>query len=89
MNALQNITIGHTERLRKPVGYTLLSNLVNIVPFMLSIEAVNIIFKAFDGSGSGLDTTRLWVIFGILVGYMLVMAVAERQSYRHNFRGAY
>ena len=89
MNALQNITIGHTERLRKPVGFTILANLVNIVPFMLSIEAVNIIFKAFDGSGSGLDTTRLWVIFGILAAYMLVMAVAERQSYRHNFRGAY
>ena len=89
MNALQNITIGHTERLRKPVGFTILANLVNIVPFMLSIEAVNIIFKAFDGSGSGLDTTRLWVIFGILVAYMLVMAVTERQSYRHNFRGAY
>ena len=89
MNALQNITIGHTERLRKPVGFTILANLVNIVPFMLSIEAVNIIFKAFDGSGSGLDTTRPWVIFGILVAYMLVMAVAERQSYRHNFRGAY
>lgn len=89
MNALQNITIGHTERLRKPVGFTILANLVNIVPFMLSIEAVNIIFKAFDGSGSGLDTTRLWVIFGILIAYMLVMAVAERQSYRHNFRGAY
>ena len=89
MNALQNITIGHTERLRKPVGFTILANLVNIVPFMLSIEAVNIIFKAFDGSGSGLDPTRLWVIFGILVAYMLVMAVAERQSYRHNFRGAY
>ncbi|MCL3852431.1 ABC transporter ATP-binding protein/permease [Parabacteroides sp. GYB001] len=89
MNALQNITIGHTERLRKPVGFTILANLVNIIPFMLSIEAVNIIFKTFDGSGSGLDTTRLWVIFGILVAYMLVMAVAERQSYRHNFRGAY
>ena len=89
MNALQNITIGHTERLRKPVGFTILANLVNIVPFMLSIEAVNIIFKAFDGSGSGLNTTRLWVIFGILVAYMLVMAVAERQSYRHNFRSAY
>ena len=89
MNALQNITIGHTERLRKPVGFTILANLVNIVPFMLSIEAVNIIFKAFDGSGSRLDTTRLWVIFGILVAYMLVMAVAERLSYWYNFRGAY
>ena len=38
MNAIKNITIGHTERLYKPVGYTMLANLVNIVPFCLSIE---------------------------------------------------
>ena len=36
MNAIKNITVGHTERLRKPVGYTMLANLVNIVPFCLS-----------------------------------------------------
>ena len=30
MNAIKNITIGHTERLYKPVGYTMLANLVNI-----------------------------------------------------------
>ena len=51
MNAIKNITIGHTERLYKPVGYTMLANLVNIVPFCLSIEAIRIIFSAFDGSG--------------------------------------
>lgn len=51
MNAIKNITIGHTERLYKPVGYTMLANLVNIIPFCLSIEAVRIIFAAFDGSG--------------------------------------
>ena len=39
MNVIKNITVGHTERLRKPVGYTMLANLVNIVPFCLSIEA--------------------------------------------------
>ena len=50
MNAIKNITIGHTERLYKPVGYTMLTNLVNIVPFCLSIEAVRIIFGAFTGS---------------------------------------
>ena len=33
MNAIKNITIGHTERLYKPVGYTMLANLVNIIPF--------------------------------------------------------
>ena len=64
MNAIRNITIGHTERLYKPVGYTMLANLVNIVPFCLSIEAIRIIFSAFDGSGQPLDTTRLWWIFG-------------------------
>ena len=58
MNAIKNITIGHTERLYKPVGYTMLANLVNIVPFCLSIEAIRIIFSAFDGSGQPLDTTR-------------------------------
>ena len=36
MNAIKNITVGHTERLRKPVGFTMLANLVNIVPFCLS-----------------------------------------------------
>lgn len=89
MNAIKNITIGHTERLYKPVGYTMLANLVNIVPFCLSIEAIRVIFNAFDGSGQPLDTTRLWWIFGIMAVYMLVMALAERASYRANFRGAY
>lgn len=89
MNAIKNITIGHTERPYKPVGYTMLANLVNIVPFCLSIEAIRIIFSAFDGSGQPLDTTRLWWIFGIMAVYMLVMALAERASYRANFRGAY
>ena len=45
MNAIKNITVGHTERLRRPVGYTMLANLVNIVPFCLSIEAINVIFR--------------------------------------------
>ena len=89
MNAIENITIGHTERLRKPVGYTMLANLVNIVPFCLSIEAINVIFRAFDGSGMPLGTQRLWTIFILLVVYVFVMALAERVSYRANFRGAY
>ena len=76
MNAIRNITIGHTERLYKPVGFTMLANLVNIVPFCLSVEAIRIIFHAFDGSGQPLDTTRLWWIFGIMAVYMLVMALA-------------
>ena len=77
MNAIKNITIGHTERLYKPVGYTMLANLVNIVPFCLSIEAIRIIFNAFDGSGQPLDTTRLWWLSGISM---------SAKSRRGNFR---
>ena len=89
MNAIQNITIGQPDRLKKPVGYTILSNLVNIIPFCLSIEAIDVIFRAFDGNGTPLDTTRLWTISGILVIYVAVMVAAERASYRANLREAY
>lgn len=54
MDAIDNITIGHTERLYKPVGYTMLTNLVNIVPFCLSIEAVRIISARLTGADSRL-----------------------------------
>lgn len=43
MNAIKNITIGHTKRLCRPVGLTVLANLINIVPFCFSIEAVRIV----------------------------------------------
>ena len=80
MNAIKNITVGHTERLRKPVGFTMLANLVNIVPFCLSIEAVNVIFRACDGSGTPLDTARLWTIFGIPM---------RPNQYSHEYVGVY
>ncbi|NCC09433.1 MAG: ABC transporter ATP-binding protein [Bacteroidia bacterium] len=89
MNAIKNITIGQTDRLNKPVGYTMLANLVNIIPFCLSVEAINVVFRAFDGTGAPLDVHRLWALIGILIGYMGVMYWAERAAYRANFRGAY
>lgn len=89
MEIIRNITIGHTERLRKPVALTILANLVNIVPFCLSIEAVSTIFEGFSQPGATLDTDRLWTLSLLLFLYMGVMALAERSSYRANFRGAY
>ncbi len=89
MNAITNITIGQTGRLKEPVGYTALANLVNIVPFCLSIEAVNILFRAYDGTDATLDTDRLWMLVGFLFLYLIIMVFAERASYRANFRGAY
>lgn len=58
--AIKHITIGQTKRLYKPVGYTMLANFINIVPFCLSIEVINTLFKAFDGTGTPLNISKLW-----------------------------
>lgn len=65
MNAIQNITIGQTKRSQAQVRlYNTQANLVNIVPFCLSIEAVHVIFRTFDGSGTPLDTTACGLFSG-------------------------
>ncbi|WP_353094910.1 ABC transporter ATP-binding protein [Tissierella praeacuta] len=89
MKIFQNITVGQPKKLIKPIGFTILANLVNVVPFMFSIEVIKIIFNAFDGSGTELDTTRLWKIIGVLFAYMIVMFIAEKPAYRHSYRDAY
>lgn len=89
MNAIKNICIGDYSRLKKPVLSTMLSHLVNIVPFAFSIEAINVIFRYFCKMDSQLNTTRLWQIFFIMLFYMVIMAWAERRASRANFKGAY
>jgi ATP-binding cassette subfamily B protein len=89
MKILDNTTVGQPGKLIKPIGFTLLSNLVNIVPFMLSIEAVRIIFNSFADPGAGLDVPRLWAIIGILFIYMIVMFFAEKPAYNSSYRDAY
>ncbi len=89
MSIFQNITVGQPKKLIKPIAFTILSNLVNIVPFMLSIETVRIIFDSFADPDKGLDGGRLWTIIGILFAYMIVMFFAEKPAYRHSYRDAY
>ena len=89
MNAIKNITVGDYSKIRKPVLATMTANLINIFPFALSIEAINVIFRYFAGQTHSLDTKRLWIITAAMLLYMTVMAYFEKLSYRANFRGAY
>lgn len=88
-DAIRNITIGRPWLLYKPVGYTILANFINMIPFCLSIEVVNTLFKAFDGTGTPLDIPRLWVLIAILYVYLVLMVWGEKKSYHANFREAY
>ncbi len=89
MNLIRNITVGKPGKLIKPIGFTLLSNLVNIVPFMISIESVRIIFLSFSEPETGLDERRLWILIAILFAYMVVMFFAEKPAYRSSYRDSY
>lgn len=89
MSLFRNITVGDSKRLLKPIIFTVVANLINILPFALSIEAVNIIFQAFYSNNYQLDAKRLWIICGVLAVYMIVMYIGEIPGYKACYRGAY
>ncbi|MFV3010650.1 ABC transporter ATP-binding protein [Clostridium botulinum] len=89
MKIFRNITAGHPEKLVKPVAYTILANIIAMLPFGLAIAAIQIIFKPFVTPGTTLDIAKLWMVVGALVLSMLIMFLAEIPAYRHAYRDAY
>jgi ATP-binding cassette subfamily B protein IrtB len=89
MKMLENIAVGNPRKLTKPILLTIFSDIVKIVPFALSIEAVRIVFDSFAHPETGLDTGRLWMIIGILFAYMIVMFLAEKPAYKSSYHDAY
>ncbi|WP_434305219.1 ABC transporter ATP-binding protein [Clostridium botulinum] len=89
MKIFTNITAGHPEKLVKPVIYTILANVIGMLPFGLAIGAIQIIFQPFVTPGVPLDTGRLWIVVGGLVLSMVIMFLAEIPAYRHAYRDAY
>ena len=89
MSAIRNITVGQPEKLIRPIFFTLLSNLVNILPFVLVIGAVKVIFQAYASNEVALDTTTLWWTCAALALSMIFIFLAERPAYLACYRGAY
>ncbi|NFM79355.1 ABC transporter ATP-binding protein [Clostridium botulinum] len=89
MKIFRNITAGHPEKLVKPVVYTILANIIGMLPFGLAIAAIQIIFKPFVTPGTTLDIAKLWMVVGALILSMLIMFLAEIPAYRHAYRDAY
>ena len=87
-NLFRTVTIGHPEKLRKSVFYTIVSYLVNIVPFGVSIEVVRTVFAAWSAGGAP-DMAKLWGLSAFLLVWMLVMFAAEIPAYRACYWDAY
>lgn len=85
---LRNITAGKPEKVYKSIVYTIIANLINIVPIGLSVEVVRILFNGFTGE-KYLDTTRLIYISTFLFLYLIIMYFGEIPAYRRSYRDAY
>ena len=88
MKILYNITAGNPEKLRKPIFFSVLSNVLNILPFTLTITAAKIIFESYS-TGIALDIGKLWLTCGALFASMIIMFLGEIPAYRSAYRGAF
>ncbi len=89
MKFLQNITAGNPRKLFKPFVLTVISNLLNILPFGLVLRGVYLIFEGFSRPEATLDIRGLWWVCAALVAYMVVIFLGEVPAYRACYRGAY
>ncbi|MXQ53859.1 ABC transporter ATP-binding protein [Shimazuella alba] len=89
MNMLRNITADNPHSLIKPVFYTIISNLVGLIPFVLLVEAAKLIFNPFVHPDTPLDTARLWWVCGGLAVSLVLLFVSEIPAYRSQYRDAY
>ncbi|MBS5824779.1 MAG: ABC transporter ATP-binding protein [Clostridium argentinense] len=88
MKILYNITAGNPKKLRKPILFSALSNVLNILPFALAITSVKIIFEAYS-TGTALDIRKLWLTCISLFISMIIMFLGEIPAYKAAYRGAF
>ncbi|OUM69328.1 hypothetical protein PIROE2DRAFT_2834 [Piromyces sp. E2] len=89
LSILYNITCGHPERIYNAILYTFIANLINILPFGLTVVVIQTVFDAFDGSGKPLNMTKIWIISAILLLYVFVMYLAQVPAFNHCYYEAY
>jgi len=88
-NVFYNITAGNPRKLIKPILFTVLSYLINVLPFVLVVYAVKIIFISFTYPDVSLDVAGLVYICGTLFVYLVVMFYAEGPAYDACYGNAY
>ena len=85
---LYNITSGNPRSLIKPSVASLLDGLCKIVPAVLILEVFNVIFRHFQ-TGEPLDVGRMWLIAGILGGWLLAQYATFAWVYDKTYYAAY
>lgn len=89
MEQLRNITAGDPKKMLKPILWAVLANLANIFPFGCMAAAVSMIYAYYAKEQPSLNTQGLWLAWGGMVLFLILVFLCERMSYRATYRGAY
>lgn len=89
MRILENIAAGQKGKLTRPILLTLLSNFINVIPFVFVIHAVELIYRTFAEPNTTLDINRLWWVCAALLISAVFVFIGEIPAYRSCYRGAY
>lgn len=89
MRIFYNITGGKPKKLIKPIGFTILANIIDMLPFVFAIFILQILFEPFVTQGVTFNIEKLWTTFILLIIAMIIMFIAEIPAYRHSYRDAY
>lgn len=89
MKIFYNITAGNPSKLIKPIVWTIISNIINILPFALVIIAIQIIYSYYAALDATLNISALWGICITLAVSILVMFLGEIPSYKTTYMRAY
>ena len=89
MKLFYSITAGKPKKLIKPIAYTILANLIAMLPFALSLWVIQLLCEPFTVPGTNLNTAKLWISFVLFLLSMVILFLAEIPAYRHSFRDAY
>ncbi|ATO51966.1 ABC transporter ATP-binding protein [Brevibacillus laterosporus] len=86
---LRNITAGEPKKIWKPIFWAVLANLVNMFPFGCMAAAVSMIYAYYSTEQSSLNMQSLWLVWGGMVVFLVLVFLFERMSYRSTYRSAY
>lgn len=84
-----NISSGNPGALFMPCFASFLDGICKILPAALIFDVLNTIYLSFANPETPLNTTRLWTVCAILIGWMMIQYLASGFAYSKTFTAAY
>ena len=87
-NPIYQVTAGNPKKLKKPVIWTVVTN-VNLFSFMFLALFVITIYSFFAGDAGSLDIKTLWLSWGGILATSVVVYLLERKATHATFHDGY